>query len=87
MNLILYYKLSFLVSSAAATSLSIIGKHLIARSQVLEVFLLAQVTLIGNLISQLIFDHSEISYLSPLIGLILFFSVNGFYMLHRKKTK
>ena len=78
MELLLFYKFSFLVAFSSASSLSILGHHQLVRGKVLEIFALSQFALIGNLLAKLIFHSSEngaqaliVSYVSFSLGKLL----------------
>lgn len=83
MNLFLFYKLSFLVAALSGGSLSIIGKHFLSRGNILEIFLLSQLAIIGNLLSRLLFHHEELG-IQSLVSSYILFGV-GKYTLHRLK--
>ncbi|WP_417335749.1 metal ABC transporter permease [Halobacteriovorax marinus] len=71
-EMLLFYKLSFITSILSSASFSIIGKHFIWRNKFLELFTLCQFAIIGNLVGHLLipFIHLEVT---PLITSIAFF--------------
>ena len=83
MELFLFYQLSFIVAALSAGSLSMIGKHFLSRGNILEIFLLSQLAILGNLLSRLLLHQSEVSLIN--IGSsYLLFGV-GKFLLHRLK--
>ena len=83
MNLFIFYKLSFFVAGLSGLTLSIIGKHFLSRGNILEIFLLSQFAIIGNLFSKLFFHHHGTEFFSLLFSYI-FFGI-GKFMLHQFK--
>ena len=83
MELFLFYKLSFVVAALSAGSLSLIGKHFLSRGNILEIFFLSQLAILGNLLSRLIFHHHEISLIN--IGSsYLLFGIGKYLLYHLK---
>ena len=68
-NLLLFYKFSLGIAFCSGGLLPIIGHHLIARGKVLEIFALAQMALLGNL---LFYSFGD---LAGLLASLLFFVV------------
>ena len=83
MELFLFYKLSFIVAALSAGSLSIIGKHFLSRGNILEIFFLSQLAILGNLLSRLFFHHGETSLVNIGSSYLLFGT--GKFLLHRLK--
>ena len=81
MSLFAFYKLSFVVAALSAASLSIVGKHYHSRGTILDIFLLSQMSLLGNLTSKLLF-HAHESTTVGLIASYVFFGIGAFF-LHR----
>ena len=83
MSLFLFYKLSFIVAGLSGGALSVIGKHFLSRGNILEIFFLSQIAIIGNLLSRLIIQHGETS----IVGIIFSYSLFalGKYFLYRLK--
>ena len=57
MTLFLLYKWSFAVAFLSALILPYIGSHLVPRKKTLEIFVLCQLALVGNLLARLAFDE------------------------------
>ncbi len=83
MSLFSFYKLSFIVAALSSASLSVIGKHYYSRAKILDVFLLSQMSLLGNLLSKL-FLHSYNSTIVSVSSSFIFFIIGAFF-LHRLK--
>lgn len=77
MELLLFYKYSFVVAALSSAGLSIIGKHNLSRGKVLEIFFLAQFAILGNLVSKLVV-HSHEQDLTGIVFSYLFFGVGKF---------
>jgi zinc transport system permease protein len=82
-NLLAFYTAAFIVAALSAPMLSQIGKHHKARGIVLEVFFLAQLALVGNLVAALAVaehDHGLAGFLASLLlfwlGKVLIDSIN-----------
>lgn len=82
-ELILFYKFSFFVAGLSSGTLAIMGKHLLARGYILNIFLLSQFALLGNMISQIIFHDEHNHFMSLFSSLIFFFA--GSYFLEKIK--
>ncbi len=72
MNLFEFYKLSFIVAALSGGALAQIGKHYFSRGNILEIFLLSQLALLGNLISRLFFHSHGANWSGVLFSYILF---------------
>jgi|GEM_PF-1991607 len=72
MSLFEFYKISFLVAAFSGGALSLIGKHCYSRGNILEIFLLSQLSLLGNLIAKLWFHSHSAEWSGVLISYILF---------------
>ena len=70
-ELFLFYKLSFVVAGASAAGLSWLGLHQLPRKQIVELFALSQLALLGNLTSKLIF-HDDSHYFGLAMSFIFF---------------
>ena len=81
MNLFIFYKMSFVVAAISGAALSVIGKHYYSRGNILEIFLLSQLALLGNLISKL-FLHSHGAQWSGILFSYALFGI-GKYLIHR----
>ncbi|MFG1494956.1 hypothetical protein [Halobacteriovorax sp. ZH4_bin.1] len=81
-SLFVFYQLSFIVAALSAAGLTQIGKHYFSRGNILEIFLLSQLAMLGNLIAKLYF-HDQ--YSGFLFSYALFAA--GKYILHRIKIK
>lgn len=77
LEMILFYKLSFITSTVSGGALSVIGKHFIWRNKFLELFTLCQFAIIGNLLGHLIFPELDLP-LIPLLTSVLFFIFGKF---------
>ena len=81
MTLFIFYKMSFVVAALSGAALSVIGKHYYSRGNILEIFLLSQLALLGNLLSKL-FIHSHGSEWLGVIFSYILFGV-GKYFIHQ----
>ncbi|MDB2447408.1 metal ABC transporter permease [bacterium] len=63
MELVLFYKISFVVAALSAASLTLSGKHQVTRGQTLDVFLLSQAAILGGLVSMIVFPHAHSFYI------------------------
>lgn len=86
MSLFAFYKLSFVVAALSAASLSVIGKHYHSRGTILDIFLLSQMSLLGNLTSKLIF-HAHDSTSISLLASYAFFGIGAFFLHRLNMTK
>ncbi|WP_372651495.1 metal ABC transporter permease [Halobacteriovorax sp.] len=77
LEMILFYKLSFITSTVSGGVLSVIGKHFIWRNKFLELFTLCQFAIIGNLLGNLILPDLELP-LIPLVTSVVFFIFGKF---------
>lgn len=59
-SLFAFYKFSFIVAAFSAAGLTQIGKHFFSRGNILEIFLLSQLAMLGNLVAKLYF-HDQYS--------------------------
>ncbi len=85
MELILFFKFSFLVSLILAPSLNMIGHHLLLRGKTLEIFALAQFAIVGNLSAHIIFHHDN--SIMPLILSCIFFAIGKVIISNLKLEK
>ncbi len=80
MELLAFYKFSFLVALLSSGGLSLIGKHNFSRGTVLEIFFLSQLSIFGNLFSKLCFESHFLDWKGILFS-YLFFAIGKFYLL------
>lgn len=85
MSALAFYKLSIIVALSSGATLSLVGKHYFSRGSILEIFLLSQLALLGNLIAKLVLDESTLSW-SALVVSYLFFGL-GKWLLTRLSFK
>ena len=71
MELLIFYKLSFVVALVSSFGLSLSGFHFISRSMILSVFLLSQFALLGHMIATIIFG--EQLFFSLFFSLLFYF--------------
>lgn len=80
MELILFYKFSFLVAFLSSGGLAIIGTHSFSRGTILEIFFLSQLSIFGNLVSKLCFETHFLDWKGILFS-FLFYGI-GKLLLH-----
>ncbi len=84
MELLIFYKISFFVAALSGGVLSHIGKHCFLRGNILEIFFLSQLSLMGNLISKLLF-HSKENDLNGIFLSYLFYAIGKFILYKKEK--
>ncbi|MGB0452992.1 MAG: hypothetical protein ACPGJV_04685 [Bacteriovoracaceae bacterium] len=83
-ELFAFYSFSFVVAAFSAGTLAQIGKHYYSRGNILEIFLLSQLALLGNLLSKLLFHDHGVDWMGVVLS-YLFFGL-GKYLLYQKKS-